>query len=231
MDFQTIFNEYYTQLRGDSDIPDTTDDEWKIAIQLCNQSIRRWDRVDAILWNELFAQLSDADDGDTIVVTGVVDYDAPTNFRKPGGWVNFKDSDGNVQKVLKVLQPFETQLYTDSSEYAWFTGDPNNGYTLHVNPSPTTTESGYSLEYMYYKKPTTLTTAETGTTLIEMSDPNFCVQDMLANRFRNMRIWPAYQTARKDADQTLANMINDNAAGTNYNSWTVPDSSGGGFGS
>lgn len=226
MDFQSIFSEYYTQLRGDSDIPDSTDDEWKIAIQLCNQSIRRWDRIDGILWNELFALLSDADDGDTTVVTGITDYEVPTNFRKPGGWVMYIDSSGNTVKRLKVVQPYETQLYTDTSDWAYFSGDPNNGFTLHVNPAPTTAESGLTLQYMYYKKPTYLTTSETGTTLLEMNDPNFVVQDMLASRFRSTRVWPAYQTARKDADQSLSNMINDNAAGTNFNNWHVPDSSG-----
>lgn len=232
MDFQDIFNEYYTQYRGDSDIPGSDDDEWLIAIQLCNQAIRRWDRVDGILWNELFALLSDADDGDTTVVTGLQDYEVPSNFRKPGGWIMFLDSSGGTVKRLKCIQPYESQLYTDSSDYAYFTGDPNNGFTLHLNPAPGTSDSGLTLQYMYYKKPTTLTSAETGTTLLEMNDPNFAVQDMLANRFRNTQKWPAYQTARKDADLTLSNMVNDNAAGTNFNSFKVPDISGdSGFGS
>lgn len=230
MTFQNIFNEYYTLLRGDSDIPDSTDDEWKIAIQLANQSIRRWDRVDGMLWKELFQQLSNADDGDRTVITGITDYETPSDFRKPGGWVFYKDSDGNTQVKLKVIEPFESQLYTDESDYAYFTGDPNSGYTLTVNPAPASSENGYSIEYMYYKNPTYFASTETGTTTVEMSDPNFIVQDMLANRYRNMQKWPAYQTARKDADQALANMINDNVVGTHYNSWKVPDPDGGGFG-
>jgi hypothetical protein len=229
MDFQTIFNEYYVQYRVDSDIPGTDDDEWAIAIQLANQAIRAWDRVDAVFWEELMAKASDSD-ADTTLVANQTAYGAPSDMRSPGGWVFFRDADGKLVDKLKVVKASEAQQFSDDSAYAYFTGNPNTGFTLTINPAPTTDQAGLNIEYDYVKMPTTFATDEDGTTKPDMSDPNYIVQYILASQFRGSRNWPAYQTAKQAADTALSNMINENTAGTTFNAWGVADPDGGSFG-
>ena len=96
------------------------------------------------------------------------------------------------------------------------------GYTLNINPAPTSQFNGYDIDYTYYKKPTEFTT---GTTETEMPDPYFIVHRMLANQFRAARN-PYYTSAKSDAENALRQMQLDNNSGTWANPWHEADNSG-----
>lgn len=230
MDFQTIFNEYYTLYRGDSDVPTSTDPEWSVAIRLANNAIRRWKSVDGVLWNELFTTRSEAGTGDSALVTGQTAYAAATDMDEPGGFVKFTHPSNGSFTNYELVAPEQIQNLSPLSPAAYFLGDPSTGYTLNVHPSPVADLNGYTIDYAYYRKPTFFESDEDGTTKAPMSDPYFIVHDMLANRFRASRNWTAYQIARRDADESLKNMIIQNNGVSPFNTWTVKDSSGVGFG-
>lgn len=102
----------------------------------------------------------------------------------------------------------------------------NKGYTLHLNPVPTSNFNGLDIDYIFYREPSTFTT---GTSKTEMADPYFIVHRMLANQYRAARN-PYYGSAKADAENALRQMQLDNNSGTWANPWAIADNSGTMFG-
>lgn len=102
----------------------------------------------------------------------------------------------------------------------------NKGYTLHLNPAPTSNFNGLNLDYIFYREPSLFTT---GTSKTEVPDPYFIVHRMLASQFRAARN-PYYSSAKSDAENSLRQMQIDANSGTWANPWAVADTSGTTFG-
>ena len=98
----------------------------------------------------------------------------------------------------------------------------NPGYTLNINPAPTSTLNGLDIDYAYYKDPAEFTT---GTSTTEMANPYFIVHRMLASRFRGSRN-PFRNDAKADAENALKIMQADNNSGSFANPWSIADNSG-----
>lgn len=222
-DFNDIFEQYYTLYRGESDTPASTDDEYLVALNLSKEAITRWANYDGTYWKELFTTAQTNSTGGVVTVTaGTSSYAAPTAMREAGGFVKLKDADGYTVQSYQILEPEQVQFRNENATYAYFTGDPNNGFTLHLNPAPDASLDGLSIDYTYYKKPTYFTT---GTDKTEMADPMFIVHRMLANRFRVSRN-PYYNSAKIDAEDCLKTMQADNNSGNWSNPWSLVDNSG-----
>lgn len=226
MDFDAIFQAYYTQFRADSDVPASTDDEYTVGLRLANEAINRWAHYDAVYWKELFTTNQTSGTGDQTIVTDQTTYAAPTDFVEAGGHVRVLGTDGSVQAQYRIINPNEVQLQGTMSTYCYFTGNPKDGYTLHLNPAPASSLNGLDIEYTYYKEPTYFAT---GTDVTEMADPYFIVHRMLASQFRAARN-PYYASAKSDAENALAQMKMDNDSGTWTNPFTMGDRSGSSFG-
>jgi hypothetical protein len=216
-----LFTAYYTQYRSEATIPESTDDEYTIFTRLANEAINRWANYDNTYWKELFTTLSLADESTTIT-TGVTDYDTPSNFREGGGYVRVLNTDGALVDTYGVIEPHEVQFQGDQSSYAYFFGNPSEGYTPRLNPAPTSSVNGYTIDYDYYKTPT-LFVNTTDTT--EMSQPYFIVHRSLWSRFRGSRN-PFSDEAKVDAEDVLKTMQIENNSGNWANPWVVPDNSG-----
>jgi len=208
--------------RAEADVPDSDDDEYTIGLRLGNEGINHWKTYDGTYWKELFATLDDADDGTKTITTGTTEYTAPDDMQEAGGVIKVKNSDGNTVQTYRIIEPQEAQFLGDNSTYAYFTGDPSNGFTLHLNPSPSSSLNGNSIDYVYYKKPTEFVS---GGDVTEMSDPYFIVHRMLAQRFRTSRN-PFYDDALRDAENALGKMKMDNDSGTWANPWKLTDNTG-----
>ena len=226
MDFDSIFAAFYNQFRADSDIPTSTDDEYTVGLRMANEAINRWQNYDGVYWRELFDTNQTDGTGAQTVVTSQTTYTAPTNFKEAGGFVRILDSSGNVIQRYAIIEPNEVQFKGDNTNYCYFTGNPKDNYTLHLNPAPPSSLNGLDIEYDYYKTPTEFTT---GTDVTEMADPYFIVHRMLANQFRAARN-PYYTSAKSDAENALRQMQIDNNSGTWANPWTQADNSGTVFG-
>ena len=221
MSLDDLFTAYYTLYRTEASIPASTDDEYTIFIPLANEAINRWANYDNTYWKELFTTLVQAGEG-TTVSTDVTDYDAPDDFREAGGFIQIKDSDNNTVRTYAIIEPQEAQFRTDNSQYAYFTGSQAEGFTLHLNPKPDTAINGMTIDYVYYKFPTLLSS---GSDITEMSQPYFIVHRALANRFRGSRN-PYYQSAKADAEDVLKTMQMENNSGSWANPWKLADNSG-----
>lgn len=234
MNFDAIFEEYYTIFRGQAtNIPDAGDREYDIALQLGNNAIRKWDRADGVEWRELRTTLAedivriaalDPGHGETagvaVTVADQTTYAAPSNMRKPPAFITV----GTREKV-KVVSPAVADQYGGvSSAYAYFTGSANTGYTLHFNNGST---AGDSIDYNYLRKPRMITA---GSDVPDMSDPNFMIQEMLATRFLNNRNGFGYKIAKQEATLALQNMKIENNSGTEGNSDNLGGTGGWGRG-
>lgn len=226
MDFDDIFTAYYSLYRGTATIPSSTESEYTIGMRLANEAIKRWASYDATMWHELFTTLSLAGEGVT-VTTGTTQYDAPDDFQTAGGHIKLLNSDNTVFQTYPILEPQEVQFKSTEGTYAYFTGSPAENYVLNLNPTPTSTQNGKTIDYVYYKTPTLF---ESGSDITEMSDPYFIVHRMLANRFRASRN-PYYEDALRDAENALGMMKMRNDSGTWANPYSVADRSGTIFGS
>ena len=231
MTFDQIFETYYGLYRAEADTPASTDDEYTVALMLSREAITRWSNYDGTYWKELFTTLQSSTQVlpalVTTVSTGVSTYTAPTDMREAGGFVKLLDANGNTVQSYPIIEVEQAQFKGDSSTYCYFTGDPNNGFVLHLNPAPGASLNGLAIDYVYYKKPTYFTT---GTDVTEMADPMFIVHRMLANRFRVSRN-PYYSSAKIDAEDCLRTMQADNNSGNWADPWKLQDSSGSVWGS
>ena len=221
MDYDEIFAAYYAQYRAEADTPNSSDDEYKIGIPLANEAINRWSNYDNTMWQGLFQTLQRSGDGDLTITSGTTEYATPGDMKLAGGKIRIFDSANNTIARVKIINPEDEQFQPDSATFAYFIGDPNNGFTL-VFSKIDTTWIGKSINYVYYRKPTLI---EDGTTVVDMSDPYFIVHRMLANRFRSSRN-PYYTSAKSDAEDALRTMQLQNNSGTWANPWTLPDNSG-----
>ena len=220
--FNDIFVDYYNLYRGDGSTPTTSDPEWTIALRLANNAIDAWFGDPGMMWNELFTTNLASIDGATTVILNQTAYAAPSNMLRSGGFVKLSNATTGAYFNIQLVDPPQVQNLDPNAPVAYFTGDPNHGLTLNIIPTNlTNTYAGWSIDYVYYKRPTTMTQASD---MPEMADTSFMVHHMLANRFRNSRNWPAYQTAMKDAQYQLKNMETIQNSGTWFNSFTLGDS-------
>lgn len=220
MNFDEIFRAYYTLYRSEAEAPNSEDDEYTVALAYANEAINRWANYDNTYWKELFVQLSDSDT--QTIAADTTDYAAPSDMQEPGGYVSIKDAQGATLRRYPVVEPQEGQFRSDNSSYAFFTGNPNSGFTLHINPMPDSSIVDQTIDYVYYKKPTKMTK---GSNKPDMSDPYFMVHRMLANRFRGSRN-PYYGSAKSESENALKQMQLDNNSGSWANPWKLPDNSG-----
>lgn len=226
MDFDDLFELYYALYRAEEETPSTSDAEYTIALRLSKEAINHWANYDGTYWKELFTTHQVDNTGDQVIVAGDTTYAASTNMREAGGYVRVNDAQGNAVQRYPIIDPQEAQFRADDATYAYFTGDPSNGFVLHLNPAPPSSLNGLDIDYIYYKKPTYLTT---GSSKTEMADPIFIVHRMLANRFRISRN-PYYNSALRDAENSLRVMQMDNNSGSWANPWKVADNSGSAWG-
>lgn len=102
-----------------------------------------------------------------------------------------------------------------------------NSTTLNLNPAPPSSLNGLDIDYNYYKNPAKYTS---GASVSELPNTWFIVHDMLAQRFQIERNYGGYQIAKRDAEELLKNMQQDNNSGSYGNPWIVPERTGSSFG-
>lgn len=228
MDQDELFAAYYVQYRTEAITPNSTDDEYIIFTGIANEAINRWANYDNTFWKELWQTLQIAGDGDLQLVAGQNEYVAPDDMRIAGGKIRIFDSNGATRLRIPIIEPQDAQFMSDTAKYAFFTGDPNNGFTLTINGDITSDLDGLNMNYVYYRKPDLLTQGGTGD-LVQMSQPYFIVHRSLSTRFRGSRN-PYYLSAKNDAEDILRTMQMENNSGTWADPWKLADNSTGRFG-
>lgn len=211
--FKELFEEYFTLYRGQAvSIPSFGDREFTTGVRLCNNAIRKWERVDGQLWNELITTLQTASDGDKQIIGGKTEYDCPADMRKPPGVVNVFTND--QYHKIDVVKPENLDYTNELTSMITFIGSANIGYKMVISDRVSQELNGKNVDYVYNRKATYLsTTVDPSETNIDMSDPNFAIQDMLASRFMNARNGFGYKIAASEASKALMNMKIENESG------------------
>lgn len=123
--FDDIFSRYYVMYRMEAETPNSSDDEYIIALNLSRESIDRWANYDATYWKELFTTAQTDGGGTQTITTGVTDYLAPGNFKEAGGFVKIRNAQGNVVRNYPIINPQEAQFKGDNTQYCFFTKGQN----------------------------------------------------------------------------------------------------------
>lgn len=174
MSLDEILEHIHVLVEKDTDYPTSSEEDYAARTKLVNNAIDIWASEEAVYWNELFTSLSDAADGDTTAVADTEAYDCPSDFEFVTGQLRLQDSDGSATYFDKIPPEDSINLDNDTGTYCfWVTGNDSAGYQVHIHPTPTDNDyDGYTIEYDYYKSPTTLSSATDET---EMPDPFFAV--------------------------------------------------------
>lgn len=218
MEFSDIFKEYYSMFRGQAtSIPTYGDREFTLATHYGNNAIRKWARVDGTLWRELYARATDQNTtvwpgAARTIASGTVSYNAPSNMRKPPRKVFFYT--GSEYDEVAVIDPEKLAGLSELSSAVSFLGSANTGYTMHITAALADQMDGKGIDYLYFREPTTLSTSnDPSSTVVDMSDPNYMVQEMLTLRYTNERNGFGVQVARAEAKAALINMKIENSSG------------------
>lgn len=206
-------------LEGDSDTPGSTTDEYLLRRALLNQGISTWEKE--AQWRELFVKLADAADGDKTIVGAQADYDCPTDFLFPLGYLRVSTSTSCDYYPYKTLQSYQLIATTDTTtEFYYVTGNPQDGYTIHIHPTPSSAADGNTISYEYYKTADTLAAT---TTTPELSDPLFLVAYALYLLRRRKGDIVGSREALAEATARLDTMKERNAMTPWYTQTKIPD--------
>jgi hypothetical protein len=173
-----IIDLIYSTYEVDDTTWSTSDAEYLTARRLCNGSIRRWEYLEGVRWNELFTTLTSASTGTKTVTAGTYVYDCPDDMRVPPKSEDFVRVNGELYPVVALSKI--QQLGDSMARYYYFTGNPKLGYKLNFNTSLVFT-TGHIIEYEYYRSATYFSAPTSST---EMSNPMFIVHDVLSRLYR-----------------------------------------------
>jgi hypothetical protein len=167
-----ILQRIHVLLEKDNQYPDSGDEDYEVRTALVQDAVEVWNGEENVLWSELFTTLADASTGDDTTTTDLT-YDCPDDFVFLAGTVRLVQ---NGQRIFFTkIEPHEQQQWIESGQkYCYITGNKSTGFTLHLSEYVAT---GLTIEYEYYK---TVTIPTTGSSEVEMDDPQFCVYWALA---------------------------------------------------
>jgi hypothetical protein len=121
---------------------------------------------------------------------------------------------GSEYDDVPVHGPEKLAGLSELSNAVVFLGSANTGYTMHMTAALADQLDGRGIDYLYFRKPVKLATAtDPSATEIDMSDPNFAIQDMLVSRFTNARNGFGVNVASREAKAALINMKIENSSG------------------
>lgn len=211
---------------GKNAAPDTTSKKWGVRTGLVNLGLRRWERAEGWMWNELWSTLDDAADGDKTIATGTTTYDAPSDFWQAGGYVELWDGTDKMEKI-KVLQPNQIQNRPTSTQYAYFTGNPSAGYVLNLSVAPVAAQNGYTIKYTYYKHATEYSV---GADISEIPDSDYLVYYAVSELYKADQLQANASRYDRMARDLLREMEQRQFAAVEYMPSQFEDQNNAGFG-
>ena len=198
---------------GNNSTPASTTSDYLTRRGLMNVGIATWEKEG--LWRELYVNLSDAADGDKTTTADDADYDCPSDFIFPVGFLRI----GTSYYPFRDVEKYQLTTSSDNSTYFYYvTGNKNTGYDIHIHPTPSST--GDTITYEYYKSATPLSAT---TTVFEMNDPYFAIYFALSKLLELDGKMGEAQKAFVEAGERLERMKEINMMVPFYQQNQVPD--------
>lgn len=198
-----ILQRIHEKYEGSVDYPVADTDDYDVRLALANQRIESW-QDELTNWKELFTNVQDASDGDKTTVDNTTEYDCPTNFLRISSYVKINDIYYEMLDQDKVL---ETQRTDPSKRYFYLTGSPGS-YKINLSHDP---DGAYPIYYSYYKSATLLTT---GSSVPEMSRPQFIINGVLADLYEQDNRNDMVELYTNKADESMEQMVIQNELST-----------------
>lgn len=149
------------------DAVDTDSEDFLVRLEYGNNSINKWEEEPGIEWSELYALLSKT------LTAGVYATEAADKFARPLGYLII----GTDKYDYVRPEAVHLELLNNPSRKFFYVLGARGAKTINVNPA---ISGAFTVPYRKYA-----TTFITGleATEIEMSDPGFLVNDVLAQLY------------------------------------------------
>jgi hypothetical protein len=209
-----ILTEVYKIYEQDSTIPDTTADDFTIRLSYLNRSIGKWENQPGVEWKVLYEQ-----------ATGVTDNNGqatlPVDFKKPDSVLII----GN--QIYQYLRPtrFDLEVSKNTGLYYYTVVGSKGAFTLKTQPA--NPGVAYSLDYKKYafRSVTGMETQD-----IDMDNPEFAIQDVLAQIYDQDLNTDLAMRCYSNAGTAMNSMLVDNEASPHNSPQTLQDEDFLGFG-
>jgi hypothetical protein len=183
----------------DKDVTTPTGTDLTTRINYANRSLQKWAKT--YDWDELTSTY-----GFTASYASTVSLALPTNFKKPMSALYYYADTSTVPSQYTIIpRPDRFLINTAGEDVAYIDGNPGRGYYLIV---PAGLPSGASLVMDIQTYPSALATL---TDYVEISDPQYIVQDVIAQELE-ARSDARFPYAKEDAKTLLASMIENQHA-------------------
>lgn len=158
--------EVYYRFEKSPDEPDNTSEDYIVRLSYANRAIRQWEHEEGMDWKELYQTITGT------LVNGVCsdNVTALASFKRPSGLLRIGSDRYSYVRPERVER--EVTMYPSKKIYT-VTGSKGS-YAVNVYPAVSGT---FSLDIQ--KNATTYSTGEE-TTEIEMSNPEFLIQFVVA---------------------------------------------------
>jgi len=160
----TILNalkEVYKIYEKADETPDVTSEDFKVRLAYANNSISKWENLEGIEWKELFGTIEDT------LVDG--EFETPSDFKRPAGSLWIDGAEYNYVRPERVKMEVEND---DSKQIYTITGGKIKVYPV--------ISDDFTLDYR--KKAVTYSIGNEETE-IEMSDPYYLINDVVAQLY------------------------------------------------
>jgi len=188
MTLEELQQQLAAKVDGEATAPTVDSDDWKLRTAILNESQRDWaERFD---WEVLRTTVTSS------AVSGRASYALPSNFRRMERYVVI----GGAH--YKEVEPIEAAYMSASSnKYFYVTGNPDDGFELNINPTPTSGPT--TMTYAHYIYPSAMSTA---------SDTSRCVNEYYLVQAAYARLLeldedPRFPQARAEAEAILGMML------------------------
>lgn len=206
--------EVYKIYEQASTAPDTTSDDFAIRMAYANNSISKWENEIGMDWRELYVPSYTG----TLDATGSANM--PANFKAPLSFLQI----GNTKYSYVPPERFDEMQFENRSYFFTVMGSVGS---FVIKTQPAKANAAFSIDYKKYAT-TFVTGAET--TPIDMSDPYFLINDVLAQIYEQDTNFNMVSIKMQTAGAKLDSMklVNEKTPFNNPNS--LPDDDFQGFG-
>lgn len=184
---------------GDTNYYEVGTEDYNLRLGFIHSAIRQW-ASELTNWKELYVNLSQALDGDTIT-NGGSEHSLPSDFDRMNSIVYVGDMYYQYQHSREKLTNIRV---TNVNNVYHLIGNARTGKKIRFSPVPNT---GLSLNYDYYKTPYFPTL---GTDIIEMSKPLYIVNYVVGKLRSTDRQGRDYQSFNDMANQIMDQMKIEN---------------------
>lgn len=167
----------------DQDTPDATSEDYLVRRSMLNAGIGFWEIYSGTDWASLYTTLAEVSTGgETTVATNDTQSDCPTGLVRIGSYVKLTNGTDSLLYVRKTPQEAADLVAAGStSRLFWMSGKPN-AYKINWNPVIPAAQSGWTINYPYYKKALQFSAT---TDIADAPDHLFLVHYLLSWLYKN----------------------------------------------